>query len=393
MKRIRFDDVVKRANTKEDRFHTSRLYYVGGEHIDSEDPVVHNRGLIAGSTIGPMFYFGFKKGQILFVSRNPHLRKCAQVDFNGICSEKTFVLETKDENVLLQKYLVWVMQTNDFWDYCEENKSGSINFFINWSTLADYEFDLPDIEEQKRIADLLWAAYDLKESYKRVLTASDELAKSRFVEMFGDQKTNPYGFPTATLGETCTFYPGTGFPTKYQGNSSGMYPFFKVGDISRNILAGNTRLVDAENYINADVVNNINGVIIPSGTVVFAKIGETIRLNRKAITTQNCLVDNNVMGIKPKGEELTNEYFLQFMIGLNMNEFAGATALPSIRKSSLEKVQILVPDMVIQMRYAEFAHRLGESKAALQKCIKSLDDTIKTFLNKNISEEEEGNNV
>ena len=181
MSKVKFEDVATRVNTREDKDNTSLLYYVGGDHIESGELVVHNRGLIEGSTIGPMFYFGFKKGDILLVSRNPHLRKAAMVDFDGICSEKTFVIGTKDEKVLLQKYLAVIVQSDSFWNYCEEHKSGGVNFFVNWSTLAKYEFDLPDIEEQRRISDKVWAAYGVKESYRRLIKATDEMVKSRFI--------------------------------------------------------------------------------------------------------------------------------------------------------------------------------------------------------------------
>lgn len=53
-------------------------------------------------------------GQILFVTRNPHLKKCSIADFDGICSEKTFVIETKDESILTQEYLAIIMQSDDF---------------------------------------------------------------------------------------------------------------------------------------------------------------------------------------------------------------------------------------------------------------------------------------
>lgn len=182
MSKVKFEDVATRVNTREDKDNTSLLYYVGGDHIESGELVVHNRGLIEGSTIGPMFYFGFKKGDILLVSRNPHLRKAAMVDFDGICSEKTFVIGTKDEKVLLQKYLAVIVQSDSFWNYCEEHKSGGVNFFVNWSTLAKYEFDLPDIEEQRRISDKVWAAYGVKESYRRLIKATDEMVKSLYVE-------------------------------------------------------------------------------------------------------------------------------------------------------------------------------------------------------------------
>ena len=184
MSKVKFGDVVRRANTKEDRHNTEKIYYVGGEHIESNEVLVENRGLIEGSTIGPMFYFGFKAGDVLFVSRNPHLRKAGMVTFDGICSEKTFVLETKDESILLQRYLAFVMQSDHFWSYMEAHKSGSVNFFINWSTLEKYEFELPDIEKQKSLSDILWAVNDAKKAYKDLISRTDDMIKLKFDEMF-----------------------------------------------------------------------------------------------------------------------------------------------------------------------------------------------------------------
>ena len=191
--KVIFKDVVKRANSKEDRFNTEKIYYVGGEHIHSNELVINERGNIKGSTIGPMFYFGFKAGQVLFVTRNPHLRKAAMVEFDGICSEKTLVLETMNPSVLRQDYLPIIMQSDNFWHYCEEHKSGGVNYFVNWSTLANYEFDLPSIEKQKEISNKVWSAYRLKQAYKKLLAATDEMVKSQFIEMFSSYQTTPVG--------------------------------------------------------------------------------------------------------------------------------------------------------------------------------------------------------
>ena len=167
MKIVRLGEVAKRANTKEDKDNTDRIYYAAGEHIIPGELRIKEGGLIEGSTIGPMFYFGFKAGQLLLHSRSFMLKKAAVADFDGICSEKVFVLETIDSNILLQEYLPFVVQNDNFWEYAEENKSGSVNFFLNWDVVADYEFELPSIEEQRVLADKLWAAYELKRPIKR----------------------------------------------------------------------------------------------------------------------------------------------------------------------------------------------------------------------------------
>ena len=198
---VRFGDVVVRANTKEDKNNTEKEFYLDGQFFEGEELEVLKGSPLKGATIGPMFYFGFKAGQVLFMSRSFAIKKAAVARFDGICSEKTFVLETKDNNVLLQEYLVFILQNQAFWDYCEENKSGSVNFFINWSTLEKYEFDLPTIEEQRRISDLLWAAYEVKKSYRKMISSIDEMVKSQFIEKIGDTRTNPKGWDVYTLKE------------------------------------------------------------------------------------------------------------------------------------------------------------------------------------------------
>ena len=362
MARVKLCDVIVRANTKVDKDNTDLIYYVGGEHFESGNVTVENKGLIAGSTIGPMFYYGFRRGQFLLVSRNPHLKKAGVVDFDGICSEKTFVLETADPSVLLPEYLPFVLQNDTFWDYAVEHKHGSTNFFINWSTLANYEFELPSLEVQKRISKLAWAAHNLKKSYRKQLVATDELVKSQFIEMFGDQKSNPYGFEEMTLDKACTFFSGTGFPNDYQGNSSGDYPFYKVGDISRNVQEGNVFLVSCDNYISNEIAAKLKGTILPARTVVFAKIGEALRLNRRAITVTSCLIDNNAMGIKPNEEYLNLEYFFQYMLALDMGEYSAATAMPSVRKSTLQTVKIIVPPRELQERFSCISKQSDKSK-------------------------------
>ena len=77
--------------------------------------------------------------------------------FTGICGEKTFVLEANNQSILLQEFLPFVLSAERFHKYAIAMSRGSVNPYINWRELAAYEFDLPLIDKQKRLADLLWA--------------------------------------------------------------------------------------------------------------------------------------------------------------------------------------------------------------------------------------------
>ena len=263
---VKFSEVAHRANTKEDRFNTDKIYYVGGEHIEPGELFIHDKGFIKGSTIGPMFYCGFKSGQILFVTRNPHLRKCSVAEFDGICSEKTFVIETIDKRILLQEYLASVMLSDDFWNYCEKNKSGGVNYFLNWSTLADYEFELPSVEEQKAISDKVWAAYRLKESYKKLLAATEEMVKSQFIEMFGCLAER------VALSSLCdTFIDGDWIEAKDQSGSG--IRLIQTGNVGVGTFKDKG---DRARYISEETFNRLNCTEVVEGDILISRLPEPV---------------------------------------------------------------------------------------------------------------------
>lgn len=179
------------------------------------------------------------------------------------------------------------------------------------------------------------------------------------------------------LKDVCTFYTGTGFPTKYQGKERGKYPFYKVGDISKNAQAGNKYLQLCDNFVDDEDVDAIKGNVIPPNTIVFAKIGEAVKLNRRAITETYCLVDNNVMGIAPDESELSLDYFYYFMRNLKMETFAESTTVPSVRKSRLEELKIQVPTLDIQERICKKLNSTERIMVKRRQQLEELDTLIK----------------
>lgn len=324
----------------------------------------------------------FSKGDVLFGRRRAYLKKAAVAPFDGICSGDITVIRAIKDKVD-PNLLPFIIQNDFFFDFAVGKSAGSLSPRVKWTHLKEFTIELPSMPKQSKMAETLWSINETKNAYEELINKTDELVKSQFIEMFGDQKENPKNFTVSTLGECCDFYSGTGFPNKYQGNSNGTFPFYKVGDISRNVQNGKIRLVDCENYIEQDLVYVIKGSIIPENTVVFAKIGEALKLNRRALTVCNCLIDNNAMGIKP-GPLLDVMYFYQFMTLLDMGEFAGTTTMPSVRKSTLEKVQILIPDKERQEEFSLMRKQSDKSKFALQEAVKNLDALSKKIIAENL---------
>ncbi|WP_318197199.1 restriction endonuclease subunit S [Streptomyces sp. MCL20-2] len=156
-KRVTLRDVVRHVTDRVDAETSGLERFLAGEHIPSGDLAITDWGVIGCDPIGPMFYKRFKPGHVLYVSRRTYLRKVAVPEFEGITGEKTFVLETLDENLLLQEFLPFVLSAERFHAYAIAHSRGSVNPYLNWGELAAYEFDLPPLDEQQRFADLLWA--------------------------------------------------------------------------------------------------------------------------------------------------------------------------------------------------------------------------------------------
>ena len=179
------------------------------------------------------------------------------------------------------------------------------------------------------------------------------------------------------LGDVCTFYSGTGFPNIYQGKADGKYPFYKVGDISRNVLSGNRELKICENYIDDDTATKIKGTLLPPQTVVFAKIGEALRLNRRAITSRDCLVDNNAMGIKSDDSIIDSLYFYYFMCNVDLQNYCESTTVPSVRKTRIAEIEIPLPPLDEQRRIAAVLDKVSGLIAKRREQLDKLDELVK----------------
>lgn len=175
-KRVSLGEVAAASREKVDPSGGSVERFVAGEHMDTDDLKIHRWGDTAEVDLGPAFHRRFRPGQVLYGSRRTYLRKVAVADFDGVCANTTFVVDSHDNGVLLQEFLPFVMSSEPFHAFAIAESKGSVNPYVNWSDIERYEFDLPPLDEQKRIADLLWA---IERHRRSVSSTLEDLALSR----------------------------------------------------------------------------------------------------------------------------------------------------------------------------------------------------------------------
>ena len=213
----RLGDLVRECKQKIDRSSNPYEYYIAGEHMESNRLRIVHRGRFADSDVGPAFVRLFKPGQVLYGSRRTYLKKVAVADFEGVTSNVTFVLETRDENVLPQRLLPFVLLSDRFTAYSIGKSKGSTNPYVLFSDLADFEIDLPSIDKLREIESIMCASENLKEHYRSLIEACNDLVKSRFIEMFGDPSDNPFDWPARKLSTIGSLRNGVNFKANDKG--------------------------------------------------------------------------------------------------------------------------------------------------------------------------------
>ena len=175
---------------------------VGLEHLIPEEITLTAWNEGSENTFSKMF----RKGNVLFGRRRAYLKKAAVAPFDGICSGDITVIEAKPDRIL-PELLPFIIQNDDLFEFAVGKSAGSLSPRVKWEHLKNYEFELPDMEKQKELAELLWAMDNTKKSYQKLIVATDELVKSQFIERFGKPGTDPFGWGLTTLGECCELNP------------------------------------------------------------------------------------------------------------------------------------------------------------------------------------------
>ncbi|MCA0379946.1 MAG: restriction endonuclease subunit S [Actinobacteria bacterium] len=168
-KRVTFGDVVRNVNqTVKDADAAGIDRVIAMEHMDPGELKIERWGSAADGTT---FTRRVQPGQTLFGKRRAYQRKVAFAEFDAICSGDVYTFEA-DESHLMGEFLPFLVQSDRFFDHALDTSAGSLSPRTNWRDLANFEFDLPPLDEQKRIADLLWAIERHKLALSGTISAS-----------------------------------------------------------------------------------------------------------------------------------------------------------------------------------------------------------------------------
>ena len=347
---------------------------VGLEHLDpGEVELAHwDEG------VETTFTKAFSKGQVLFGRRRAYLRKAAVAPFDGICSGDITVIAPKDN--LSPRLLPFIIQNDALFEHAVTNSAGSLSPRVKWQILSQFEFELPSIAKQEDLADILWTAQETRSHYRQLLTACDDVVKSQFVEMFGDEK---WGFKP--LSE-CVDSIDTGKSMNCGEGPRGVGGF---GVLKLSALSSGTFVASENKVISKDNFMSIKEV--EKGDLLFA------RKNTPELVGTTVYVPNEVRGLmfpdlvfRMKPKDVNALYLLAYMRsdrGLDLIQgmaHGSAKSMVNIPKTQLARLPVPVPPLELQQEFADFVAQVDKSKFAVQKALDELNATTKKILNQEL---------
>ncbi|MDX5566984.1 restriction endonuclease subunit S [Streptomyces sp. ID05-04B] len=306
-KRVRLGDVIRRSRTQADPANGDVDRYVGGGHIDTDSLTIERFGDVNDGQMGSTFTYLFQPGQILFVSARPYLRKSGVVNFSGVVADKTYVLDAVPENGLLQEFLPFVLASDHFIAYATTVATGSMNPRLLWGQLQRYEFDLPPLDEQKRLANILWAlerhgqavvdervrSLRLYEATRIALLAIGPDGDWRSVEWDAEQVNRwtdkvPDGWSRETIASVGRVRSGATPNRTEQARyfDGGTIPWVKTLDLNEGVLRATDECITSVAVAETSVKVLLAGTVLVAMYGGFGQIGRTARLGVDAATNQ-----------------------------------------------------------------------------------------------------------
>ena len=360
---MKFGDMVRNANLVErDPVGNSIERIVGLEHLDPENLHIRRWNSSKDTT---SFSRKFVPGQTLFGKRRAYQRKVAYAEFEGICSGDILTFESRDRNTLLPELLPFICQSEAFFDYALGTSAGSLSPRTSWTALSDFEFPLPRLEEQKRIAEILWAA---DETVERFTDSCEQF-----------QQTREAYLKALTLDGVAKKWKVTRLSDCFEIVSGQVdpqvEPYRSMLLVAPNHIEQNTaRLIGLES---AKQQNAISGkYLFQFGDVVYSKIRPNLR--KAFIAKFDGLCSADMYPLRPFFNRIMTRYLLLILLGEHFTSFALTrcvrTGIPKLNRLELSEYEIPLPSIEEQNRILSYLEVLDTQERNL---VKHRDSVVK----------------
>ena len=380
-KKVRLIDVLTKKE-KNDKVNASFRFdrFLKVEHMDAES--LHIKRWASqknGDELNPYFYKIFRKGQILFPTRNPHLRRTALASFDGICGEKTLTLESNEE-FLIPDFIPFLFHSDSFYNHTTSAIVGSTNPHVRWRDVANYEFLLPPKDQQAKLAELLWAMDEVIEKDTKVL---EKLKNKYQIEIENSVPKNSSNF--FYLKEITKLRKGLTYKSDDYSNETDGIPLLNLKSIERgggfneNGIKYYGGIYKEEHFVKNDDLIIACTDITREGNVVGYPLHPKVYQDKKMLFTMDLLA------IQLTSNKLIRDYLYYVLKAkwVHWRLFANSpgTTVLHLNTNGLYKLKIPKFDIIDQEKIVDKLKKIENTILIFQSKIKSSQTLQKSLIN------------
>lgn len=315
---------------------------------------------------------------------NPSRINVGSVDWQH-CEDRVIVsplyVVFKVSDSLDQQYLYYYLKSDKCLYFIKQLASGSVRDNLRFSALR--EFLIPDIslEEQKQVVKILDRVSDLISEQKFQLTKLDELVKSRFIELFGDPETNPYGWESATVGDVCSSIVRGPF-----GSALKKEFFVEPDETTYKVYEQKHAIQKSATigtyYITAEKFHELQRFECVAGDVLMSCSGTMGELYQLPEGCEKGLI-NQALCKFTLNKKILPIVFLTYMkqtIGNLETKGSGIQNIAAV--SYVKAMPINLAPMEVQEQFATFVEQTDKSKLAVKQSLEKLEMLKKSLMQK-----------
>ena len=281
-----------------------------------------------------------------------------------------------DRSKLVPKYLYYFCEKYDF-----ERLNTTVTIpSLTKANLLKVEIPLPPLDEQRRIATVLDKVIDLIAKRREQLDKLDELLKARFVEMFGDCKTNPQGWETCYLEEIAEV--GSSRRVFVEELKDEGIPFYRgteVGALAEGMTITPELFITEEHYKDLCEMTGkpqkgdlLMPSICPDGRIWLVDTEDPFYFKDGRVLW--------VHGISDKFDPVFLLYTLKDRIMTDYSSIASGTTFAELKIFALKRCQVFNAPIELQKKFSAFISNINRSKLTIQKSLDKLEVLKKSLM-------------
>ncbi len=259
-----------------------------------------------------------------------------------------------------------------FWRQLEAKRLNTLVFgsgqpLITGTQLKVLPIATPNLPEQRAIAAALSDVDALLGGLDSLIAKKQGLKVAAMQQLLTGQTRLPAfsgEWEVVKAGDIGRFQGGSGFPIRFQGATEGEYPLFKVSDM--NNVGNETFMETANNYISESLRKQLGATAFPAGSIVFAKVGAAVFLERKKILNKASCLDNNMAAFVMDASRAYCPFIHYVLLSTKLGNLVSTTALPSLSGRVLAAIELPLPSVPEQTAIATILSDMDTELAALQ---------------------------